>query len=232
MRLAKYLARSGVASRRAAEALVAAGRVTVGKEVVTDPARDVDESSGVTIDGEAVAPEATEVWAVHKPVGVVSTASEPGPRRAVVELVETDARLYPVGRLDADSSGLILLTNDGELANRLTHPRYGVPKAYRVRLARPPADDELEALRRGVRLDDGPTAPAEIERVAERELEVTLREGRKRQVRRMAEAVGNEVLELSRVRFGSLGLGELESGASRRLGDEEVGALWEDARHE
>lgn len=232
MRLAKYLARSGVASRRAAESLVAAGRVTVGEEVVTDPARDVDETSRVSIDGEAVTPEATEVWAVHKPVGVVSTASEPGPRRAVVELVSTEARLYPVGRLDAGSSGLILLTNDGELANRLTHPRYGVPKAYRVRLARPPGEGELESLRRGVELDDGLTAPAGVERVGERELEVTLREGRKRQVRRMAEAVGNEVVELSRVRIGSLGLGELEPGASRRLGDEEVGALWEDSRHE
>ena len=143
MRLAKFLAHSGVASRRASEALVAAGRVTVGEEVVTDPARDVDESSAVAIDGETVSPEATEVWAVHKPVGVVSTASEPGERRAVVELVDSDARLYPVGRLDADSSGLLLLTNDGALANRLTHPRYEVPKTYRMRLAQSPREADL-----------------------------------------------------------------------------------------
>ena len=232
MRLAKYLAHGGIASRRAAEALVASGRVTVGGEVVTDPARDVDESSAVAVDGRPVAPEATEVWAVNKPLGVVSTASEPGSRRAVVELVESDARLYPVGRLDADSTGLILLTNDGALANRLTHPRYGVAKVYRMQLARPPSERELETLRRGVELEDGPTAPAAVESLGEREVEVTIREGRKRQVRRMAEAVGNEVVALRRVRIGSLELGDLEQGASRRLSAEEVASLWKDAGDE
>jgi 23S rRNA pseudouridine2605 synthase len=231
VRLAKYLARGGVSSRRAAESLVAAGRVTVGGEVVRDPARDVDESSGVEIDGEAVSPEPTEVWAVHKPVGVVSTASEPGSRRAVVELVDSDARLYPVGRLDADSSGLLLLTNDGALANRLTHPRYEVPKTYRMVLARSPRDPELETLRRGVELEDGPTSPATIESLGDRELRVTIREGRNRQLRRMAEAIGNEVLELTRIQIGSLGLGGLEPGAARKLDAEEVGALWEDSEH-
>ncbi|MDX6616327.1 MAG: rRNA synthase [Solirubrobacterales bacterium] len=230
MRLAKYLARGGVSSRRAAESLVAAGRVTVGGEVVKDPARDVDSSSGVEIDGEAVSPEPIEVWAVHKPVGVVSTASEPGSRRAVVELVESDARLYPVGRLDVDSSGLLLLTNDGALANRLTHPRYEVPKTYRMQLARRPRDIDLETLRKGVELEDGPTAPAIIEVLGDRELEVTIREGRNRQLRRMAEAIGNQVVELTRVRIGSLGLGGLEPGAARKLDAEEVGALWQDGR--
>ncbi|MGZ5308968.1 MAG: pseudouridine synthase [Solirubrobacterales bacterium] len=232
MRLAKYLAHSGVASRRAAEALIASGRVRVGGEVVTDPARDVGEASGVEIDGEAVTPEATQVWAVNKPAGVISTASEPGPRRAVVELVDTDARLYPVGRLDADSTGLILLTNDGRLANHLTHPRYEVPKTYRVELERPPSDRDLERLCRGVELEDGPTARAQVERLGEREIEVTIREGRKRQVKRMAEAVGNEVASLCRVGVGSLELGDLEPGAARRLTDEEVGALWEDGGDE
>lgn len=232
MRLAKYLAHSGVASRRAAEALVSAGRVTVGGKVVRDPARDVDRSSDVTIDGEAVDPEPTEVWAVNKPPGVVSTASEPGPRRAVVTLVESEARLYPVGRLDADSTGLILLTNDGRLANRLTHPRYQVPKAYRVELQRAPSAAELERLRRGVELEDGPTAPAEVRRLDERRIEVTIREGRKRQLKRMAEAVGNAVTSLQRVRVGSLELGDLEQGGSRRLSDGEVRALWEDAANE
>jgi 23S rRNA pseudouridine2605 synthase len=209
--------------------MIRAGRVTVGDEVVTDPARDVDESSGVAIDGEAVSPEPSEVWVVHKPVGVVSTASEPGERRAVVELVASDARLYPVGRLDTDSSGLLLLTNDGALANRLTHPRYEVPKTYRVVFARPVDGGQIEALRTGVQLDDGPTAPAEIVPIGERELEVTIREGRNRQLRRMAEAVGNQVAELERVRLGSLGLGSLAPGASRKLGAEEVAALWEDS---
>ena len=229
MRLAKYLAHAGVASRRAAERLIADGRVRVGGDVVTDPARDVDHASGVEVDGVAIAPEPVEVWALNKPAGVVSTAREPGPRRAVTELVASERRLYPVGRLDADSEGLILLTNDGELANRLTHPRYEVPKTYRVRLARPPADQDLERLRRGVRLEDGQTSPAEVQRRGEREIEVTIREGRKRQVRRMAEAVGNEVESLTRVRVGSLELGGLRRGEARRLDEREVAALWEDS---
>ncbi len=229
MRLGKYLAHSGVASRRAAEELVRAGRVSVSGRVVTDPARDVDDTSGVELDGSAVAPEPREVWAVHKPAGVVSTAKEPGRRRAVTDLVSSGHRLYPVGRLDADSTGLILLTNDGELANRLTHPRYGVRKTYEVELARPPAEADLERLRRGVKLEDGPSAPAEVKRMGERRVEVTIREGRKRQVRRMAEAVGNEVASLRRVRIGPLELGTLPEEGARRLGEAEVRALWEDS---
>jgi 23S rRNA pseudouridine2605 synthase len=229
LRLAKYLAHAGVASRRAAEDLIAAGKVRVGGEVVTDPARDVDEGSDVEVNGSPVAPEPREVWAVNKPLGVVSTAREPGRRRAVTQLVESERRLYPVGRLDADSTGLILLTNDGELANRLTHPRYGVPKTYLVRLARPPSEADLDRLRKGVRLDDGSTAPADVERVGEREFEITIREGRKRQVRRMAEAVGNEVDDLTRIRIGSLELGDLRRGEARRLDHREIEALWKDS---
>ncbi len=229
VRLAKYLAHAGVASRRAAEELIAAGRVSVGGDVVTDPARDVGEGADVRFDGEPVEPEPREVWAVNKPAGVVSTAREPGRRRAVTELVDSKRRLYPVGRLDADSTGLILLTNDGELANRLTHPRYGVPKTYRVRLARPPSDADLDRLRHGIRLEDGRTAPAQVARRREREIEVTIREGRKRQVRRMAEAVGNEVEALQRIRIGSLELDRLRQGGARRLEEGEVAALWEDS---
>ena len=149
VRLAKFLAHGGVASRRMAEKIIANGRVTVGGEVVTDPARDVGEDDDVRVDGSPVGAEAREVWAVNKPAGVVSTAKEPGERPAVVSLVDSEARLYPVGRLDADSTGLLLLTNDGDLANRLTHPRYGVAKAYRARLARPPAGRDLSRLARG-----------------------------------------------------------------------------------
>jgi len=225
VRLAKFLAHGGVASRRKAEEIVAKGVVTVGGEVVTDPARDVREGDDVRVNGAPVGAEEREVWMVHKPAGVVSTAREPGERPAVVELVDSPARLYPVGRLDADSTGLLLLTNDGELANRLTHPRYEVAKAYRVRLLRPPADRDLERLRRGVELDDGATAAAEVRRLGEREIEIVLREGRNRQVRRMAEAVGNRVQELCRVRFGPLQLGDLPEGAARRLSDEEVASL-------
>jgi 23S rRNA pseudouridine2605 synthase len=229
VRLGKYLAHAGVASRRAAEELITAGRVRVGGEIVTDPARDVNEGSGVEVDGASVTPETREVWAVNKPAGVVSTAREPGRRPAITELVDSEQRLYPVGRLDADTTGLILLTNDGELANRLTHPRYGVPKTYRVRLARPPSDRDLERLRGGVRLEDGTTSAAQIQKLGERELEVTISEGRKRQVRRMAEAVGNEVEALTRIRIGSLELGGLRRGDARLLQEGEVAALWEDS---
>jgi len=201
----------------------------VGGKVVTDPARDVGEGGEVRVDGELVAAERTEVWVVNKPAGVVSTAREPGGRPAVVELVDSRARLYPVGRLDADSTGLILLTNDGELANRLTHPRYGVAKTYRARLGKRIADRDLDRLRRGVELEDGPTAPVTVRRLGEREIEVVLREGRNRQLRRMVEAVGNRIVALRRVGFGSLRLGRLAEAGARRLGDREIARLWEDA---
>jgi 23S rRNA pseudouridine2605 synthase len=225
VRLAKFLAHGGVASRRRAELIVGSGRVTVDGEVVRDPARDVGEGDDVRVDGSRVGAEAREVWAVNKPAGVVSTAREPGARPAVVELVDSPARLYPVGRLDADSTGLLLLTNDGELANLLTHPRYEVAKTYRVELRRPPSEADLRLLADGVELDDGPTAPAGVRRLGEREVEIVLREGRNRQVRRMAEAVGNRVVALRRVRFGPIELGDLAEGRARRLSAAEVDAL-------
>jgi 23S rRNA pseudouridine2605 synthase len=231
MRLAKYLAHAGVASRRKAEEIVAKGVVTVGGEVVTDPARDVDEGDDVRVNGAPVGSEAHEVWAVNKPAGVVSTAREPGARQAVVELVDSKARLYPVGRLDADSTGLLLLTNDGALANRLTHPRYEVPKIYRARLAKPPRARELARLREGLDLEDGPTAPAQVRKVGDREIEIVLREGRNRQVRRMVDAVGNRVVALKRVAFGPLRLGNLAEGHARRLGSSEVKALRAASEH-
>jgi 23S rRNA pseudouridine2605 synthase len=230
MRLAKYLAHCGVASRRRAEELIAAGHVTMAGERVTDPARDVDEESGVAIDGRPVRPEPREVWMLNKPAGVVSTAREPGRRPAVVDLVDSSRRLYPVGRLDADSTGLILLTNDGELANRLMHPRYGIVRTYKVRLRRPATESQARRLRRGVELDDGPTQPAKVRRTSPRVIEMSLAEGRNRQVRRMVEAVGNEVAGLKRIRFGPLGLGTLPEGKARKLRAPEVKRLWKDAR--
>src|SRR5215210_5426963 len=163
MRLAKFLAHAGVASRRAAEEIVRDGRVTVDGEVVTDPAREVDESNAVALEGRRMEPEPHEVHALNKPAGVVSTARDTHGRPTVVELVRSRRRLYPVGRLDAESTGLILLTNDGELAERLTHPRYGVEKVYRARVqpARL-APRALKALREGVDLDDGRSAPARV----------------------------------------------------------------------
>jgi 23S rRNA pseudouridine2605 synthase len=231
VRLAKYLAHAGVASRRAAEQLVASGRVSVGGEPVTDPARDVDESSGVAVDGRPVVPEPHEVHALNKPAGVVSTARDTHGRPTVVELVRSRRRLYPVGRLDADSTGLILLTNDGELAERLTHPRYGVEKVYRARVQPARVSRRaLEALRQGVELEDGKTAPARVRQPRPGVLEITIREGRKRQVRRMCEAVGHRVVELRRVAFGPLGLRGLEPGQSRRLSRAEVERLRRAAR--
>jgi 23S rRNA pseudouridine2605 synthase len=226
VRLAKYLAHAGVASRRAAERLVAEGRVTVRGEPVDDPARDVDERSGVAVDGRPVAPEALEVWALNKPAGVVSTARDTHDRPTVLDLVPSERRLYPVGRLDAESRGLILLTNDGELANRLTHPRYGVAKVYRARVRPAPVPERsVRALRTGIALDDGPTAPAGVRQPEPGVLELTLREGRKRQVRRMVEAVGHRVEDLERVAFGPLRLGRLAEGQPRRLSPAEVQRL-------
>ena len=227
MRLAKYLAASGVASRRAAEEIIRAGRVTVDGPTTTDPARDVTEANAVTVDGRRVKPESElVVYAVNKPAGMVSTASDPQGRKTVMSLVHSPHRLYPVGRLDIDTTGLLLLTNDGDLAHRLLHPSFEIPRTYRVRVWKPPVSQTaVMALRRGVTLDDGPTAPARVKRLGPDRLEITLREGRKRQVKRMCEHVGHRVRSLERVGFGPLELGDLPSGVARRLSVDEVQAL-------
>ena len=227
MRLAKYLAHAGVASRRAAEGLIAEGRVSVGGEPVTDPARDVDEDSGVEVDGRPAAPEPREVYLLNKPAGVVSTAQDTHGRPTVVRLVDSQHRLYPVGRLDAETTGLILLTNDGELAERLMHPRYGVSRTYRARVRGEPSTEALRELAAGVELDDGVTAPAEVRRLEDGRVELTLREGRNRQVRRMLEAVGHRVTALERVGLAGLELGGLRPGESRRLRVDEIERLTE-----
>jgi 23S rRNA pseudouridine2605 synthase len=228
MRLAKYLAHAGVASRRAAEAIVAAGRVEVDGATVTDPARDVDDDHSVLVDGRPVHAGGHErlVYALNKPKGVVSTAHDPYGRRTVVELVPSRERLYPVGRLDADTTGLILLTNDGALAHRLTHPSFEVPRTYRARVRNAPLKEPaLRALREGVELEDGRTAPARVRRLGSDQLELTIHEGRKRQVRRMCEAVGHPVTALERVAFGPLRLGPLQPGEHRRLSSQELRSI-------
>ncbi len=229
MRLGKYLAHAGVASRRKSEEIIAAGRVRVGGKVVTDPAFGVETGDEIRVDGHQLELEGREVWMLNKPLDVISTADEPGKRVAVVDLVNSAARLYPVGRLDADSTGLILLSNDGELANRLTHPRYEVEKTYRVKVKKPVTDDAIVQLQQGVRLEDGITSPATVKKLGERELDITIHEGRNRQIRRMAEAIGNEVLGLQRISLGSLRLGRLGIGKSRLLDEREVERLWKDA---
>ena len=227
MRLAKYLAAAGVASRRASEEIVRTGRVTVDGDPVTDPARDVTGAEAVAVDGEPVqAAHRRVVYAVNKPAGVVSTARDPQGRPTVVSLVPDSLRLYPVGRLDADTTGLILLTNDGPLAHRLTHPSFEVPKTYRATVGKPPVREAaLHALRTGIALEDGLTAPATVKRLAPDVLELTIHEGRKRQVRRMCEAVGHPVERLERVAFGPLALGRLRPGSYRRLTCDEVASL-------
>ena len=231
MRLAKYLAHAGVASRRAAEVMIAGGRVTIAGAIVTDPARDVDERSVVAVDGRTLdGPEPRALYAINKPLGVISSARDTHGRRTVVELVPASGlRLYPVGRLDIDSTGLMLLTNDGELANQLTHPRFEVPRAYRAKLAgRPIGEGSLTKLREGVRLEDGLTAPALVRRLGKpgaNVIELTIHEGRNRQVRRMCQAVGHPVIELTRTRFGPLALDGLAPGSHRRLKNAEVERL-------
>lgn len=233
MRLAKYLAHAGVASRRAAEEIIAAGRVSVDGQIVTDPARDVGEDSAVALDGRPLAgPEPRVVYALHKPVGVVSTARDTHGRPTVLSLLgPSPLRLYPVGRLDADSSGLILLTNDGQLANHLTHPRYEVAKTYLAEVrGAPVGESALRALRDGVELADGITAPALVRRRAAPRrsaelIELTIHEGRNRQVRRMCDAVGHPVMALQRIAFGSIRLGRLAPGEHRRLSEREVERL-------
>jgi 23S rRNA pseudouridine2605 synthase len=229
VRLAKYIAHCGVASRRHAERLVTSGRVHVDGRRVVDPALDVGDRNDVRVDGRPIGRERHEYYLVNKPVGVVSTAHDPEGRRKVTDLVPSAARLYPVGRLDADTSGLILVTNDGELANRLMHPSFEVGKTYRARVQGAVAEAVLERLRSGVMLEDGPTAPASASvldrRGRDTVLELTIHEGRKRQLRRMCEAVGNPVIELERTRFGPLELGALSRGDFRPLDPEEVELL-------
>ena len=201
----------------------------VDGRVVTDPARDVDAHNEIEADGAPVRLEHLEYHLVNKPVGVVSTAHDPEGREKVTDMVESTARLYPVGRLDVDSTGLVLLTNDGELANRLMHPRYEVPRTYRARVGGAPSKRALQALRGGVELDDGPAGPARVRVMTptgrESVLEITIHEGRNRILRRMLEAVGYPVRALERVTFGPVELGRLRPGDSRRLRPHEIQAL-------
>lgn len=225
-RVHKLLAHAGVASRRRCEELIAERRVRVNGEVIAlgasaDPAVDV-----VTVD-EALVPldPACVYYLLHKPAGVVTTASDPQRRPTVVELVPETPRVHPVGRLDLDTEGLLILTNDGELTHRLTHPRFGVEKEYLAEVDGSPSRGVLRRLREGVELDDGITAPAKVSALAPSLLRIVIHEGRNRQVRRMCEAVGHPVRRLVRVRIGPLADADLAAGAWRPLTAAEVQAL-------
>jgi pseudouridine synthase len=232
-RLQKILARAGVASRRAAEELITSGRVAVDGLVVNQLGAKADDlRQKITLDGQPLpGPESKEYWMVHKPVGVVSTVRDPQGRRRVVDLLppEAGARLYPVGRLDYDSEGLVLMTNDGELAYRLMHPRFKVPKTYRVWVSGLPSVDTVQHLRAGVVVDGRPTAPARVHLKGgdylRSKLSFVIYEGRKREIRLMCAAVGHPVLRLVRVAMATLHLGDLPEGACRRLSPSEVSEL-------
>ncbi len=224
MRLNAYLARAGVASRRRADDLIKEGRVLVNGA----PGQlntFVGQRDRVTVDGEPVGKQPLAHVLLHKPRGVVTTARDPEGRRTVVELVPVEPRVVPVGRLDVDTSGVLLLTNDGALAHRLAHPRYGVPKTYLADVEGQPDDAVLAMLASGVELDDGPTAPARVRRVAPSRIELVLHEGRNRQVRRMLDAVDHPVRRLRRTTYAGLGVGRLRAGESRSLTRDEVTTL-------
>jgi len=224
VRLNAYLARAGVASRRGAEELIRAGRVRVNGDVA-GLATFVEPSDTVELDGEPLAPEPLAYVLLHKPAGVVTTAHDPQGRPTVVGLVGHERRVVPVGRLDADTTGALLLTNDGPLAHRLAHPRYGVEKVYEAEVEGDPGEDAIRRLTEGVELDDGPTAPARARRLGPGRLELAIHEGRKHQVKRMCEAVGHPVHRLHRPEYAGLGLDGLGAGEWRELTTDEVARL-------
>ena len=224
MRLNAYLARAGVASRRRADELIKAGRVTVNGEA-GQLNTFVESRDRVEVDGRRVEPQRLAYVLLHKPAGVVTTARDPQGRPTVVQLVDHEARVVPVGRLDADTTGALLLTNDGELAHRLAHPRYGVEKTYDVEVDGDPTEAQLRRLRDGVELDDGRTAPAQARRVGRNRLELVLHEGRKRQVKRMCAEVGLPVTRLHRPSYCGIELGDLLLGEWRELTRAEVERL-------
>ena len=226
MRLNAYLARAGVASRRAADELIKAGRVTVngapGELNTIVGKRDV-----VDVDGKRVRPQRLAYVLLHKPAGVVTTARDPHGRRTVVDLIGRRPGVVPVGRLDADTTGALLLTNDGPLAHKLAHPRYQVDKVYVADVEGRPTKETLRRLAEGVELEDGRSSPARARLLGPSRVELTIHEGRKHQVKRMLEAVGHPVVRLHRSRYAGLSADDLAAGRSRELAPDEVAALRE-----
>ncbi len=224
MRLNAFLARAGVASRRKADELIKAGRVTVNGEA-GQLNTFVEGSDRVEVDGEEVRPQRLAYLLLHKPAGVVTTASDPQGRPTVVDLVRHEVRVVPVGRLVVETTGALLLTNDGDLAHRLAHPKYEVEKVYEAEVEGEPSDEALRRLAEGVELDDGLTAPANVRRLGPGRVELSIHEGRNRQVRRMLEAVGHPVRRLHRSRYAGLTVEGLAPGKWRevRKGDLDAG---------
>jgi len=233
-RLQKLIAGTGLASRRKAEVLIAAGRVMVNGKVVTELGTKVDPARDhVKVDGKHLSSAEPFVYLIlNKPKNVMSTLDDPRGRTTVKDYLHgISLRVFPVGRLDFDSEGLMLMTNNGDLAQALLHPRYHVPKTYLIKVKGILTDDKIRQLEQGVRLEDGMTSPAMVKKIKKAEanswLEVTIREGRKHQVKRMLESVGHPVIKLTRVKMGPLSLGNLGSGEFRFLTDREANALRE-----
>ncbi|NLW90649.1 MAG: rRNA pseudouridine synthase [Syntrophomonadaceae bacterium] len=236
LRLARYLAMTGAASRRHAEELIVQGRVKVNGEVIVKPAFDIDpEQDLVCLDGRMPAIEDKITLLLYKPTGYISSVWDPQGRPTVMELVkEIKQRIYPVGRLDFDTEGLLLMTNDGDFANLMIHPRYEMPKIYVAKVKGLVKSEEVSKLKKGVVLDDGITAPAEVKILQQNSrdtlMQIEIHEGRKRQVRRMCDAIGHPVIYLKRVAFSGLDLEGLQPGEYRYLKDEEVKKLLEMAK--
>jgi pseudouridine synthase len=225
--LERVLSKAGLGSRTEARSWIGTGRVSVNGRVVRDPDAWIDmERDRVTFDGKPLRREERTYLLLHKPAGYITTYHDPHGRPTIYDLLPDRERyLFPVGRLDLDTSGLLILTNDAQFAERLTNPEYHVPKTYLVNASRPLSDEELDQLRRGLELRDGPTRPAIVMRVSESAFEITITEGRNRQVRRMVEALDASVLTLERIAIGSIRIGQLELGKLRPMTADEVKAL-------
>lgn len=230
IRLDKFLSNAGIISRRGVKHFLKENEITVDGKRVTESGTRVNlHNEQVLINGKKITKPGFVYFLLNKPIGIISTTSDEFARDTVVSLIDTNERIYPVGRLDKETHGLVLLTNDGELTHKLIHPKYHVPKVYRLLIQGKPTTHQLEKLRMGVFLRDGITLPADVTVVSQKNdqaiLEVTLHEGRNRQVRRMCEEVGIELLDLQRVAFGPLRLGSLERGDYRELSKKEVQSL-------
>lgn len=227
MRLQKYLAHCGVASRRQAELIIAQSRVSVNNEIITDPARDVSDQDLVRVDGKLVKLNNTyKYYLLNKPLGVVSTASDEKGRLNVIDLIDSDKRLYPIGRLDMDTTGIILITNDGKLTQILTHPKYELSKTYIAKVKGRPNKISLNKLRNGIYIDGRKTKEAKVRILNsypnETLIEITIQEGRNRQIRKMFDAIDHPVISLKRIKIGEIEIGGLMIGDYRELSKEEM----------
>lgn len=227
MRLQKFLAHCGVASRRQAEVIISQSRVSVNGKIVTNPATDVSDQDLVKVDGKPVKINKTyKYYLLNKPLGVVSTASDEKGRVNVIDLIESDKRLYPIGRLDMDTTGIILITNDGKLTQILTHPKYELSKTYIAKVKQRPNKDSLNKLRRGIYIDGRKTKEAQVKILNSYEnetlIEISIEEGRNRQIRKMFDAIGHPIISLKRIKIGEIEIGGLMVGDYRELNKEEL----------